>query len=163
MQPSETTPRRGITGARFGRVAALGAALVLALGACAPRIHTYGYIPPAEEVSQIVPGIDTRATVEDVLGPPSATGVSGSGSYYYVGSTTSTLAFFAPRVIEREVIAVSFDGADVVQDITRYGLEDGRVVALSPRITETSDGEISFIRKLFGNIGGLDAGGLLNN
>jgi len=64
-------------------------------------------------------------------------------------------AWQAPEEINREVLAVSFDPDGVVDNITRYGLEDGNVVPLTRRVTKTTDGELSFIRKLFGNIGGI--------
>jgi hypothetical protein len=50
----------------------------------------------------------------------------------------------------------------VVQNIERFGLEDGQVVPLARRITRSGDGDISFIRKLFGNIGALNAADFLN-
>ena len=55
---------------------------------------------------------------------------------------------------------MEFDADGVVRNITRYGLEDGRVVALTRRVTVTGDGDIGFIRQLFGNIGGINLGGI---
>jgi len=128
---------------------------VLGLSACSAQYRTHGYVPSEEDLQEIVPGVDTRGTVEDVIGVPSASGVANDGAFYYIESEMRHFAWQAPEEINREVLAVSFDPDGVVDNITRYGLEDGNVVPLTRRVTKTTDGELSFIRKLFGNIGGI--------
>lgn len=128
---------------------------VLGLSACSAQYTKHGYAPSEEDLQQIVPGVDTRGTVEDVVGVPTTSGVSNDGGFYYIESEMRQFAWQAPKVVSREILAISFDEAGVVDNITRYGLEDGNVVPLTRRITKTTDGELSFIRKLFGNIGGI--------
>ncbi len=141
---------------------ALAAVLVVGLSACTAQYRTHGYMPPEDELQQIVPGIDTRASVEDLVGTPTTSGVQNEGGFYYIETEVRHFAWKRPEIINREILAITFDGAGVVQNIVTYGLEDGRVVPLQRRVTRTSDGELSFIRKLFGNIGGLSLGGLTN-
>ncbi|MDJ0823393.1 MAG: outer membrane protein assembly factor BamE [Paracoccaceae bacterium] len=136
--------------------------VLLGLGACTDMYRTHGYIPLEEDLQQIVVGVDTRGTVEDVVGVPSVAGVREGGNYYYIESQVRHFAWRRPEVTDRTVLAITFDSTDVVSNIVEYGLEDGRVVRLSRRVTQTGDGDIGFIRKLFGNIGGLAAGDLLN-
>ncbi len=140
------------------RFAFLAGAATLVLSACTAQYQTHGYVPREDELQQIVPGIDTRATVEDVIGVPTASGVLDQGGYYYIESEVRSFAWHEPEVVDRQVLAITFDGQGVVDNITRYGLEDGNVVPLTRRITRTTDGELGFIRKLFGNIGGLTLG-----
>lgn len=151
---------RGIK--RTVKGAMVGLALV-ALGGCAEKYRTHGYMPPEEDLQQIVPGVDTRASVEDLVGVPNAAGVLDNSGYYYIESEVRHFAWQRPEVVDRQIVAITFDNAGVVDNVVTYGLEDGRVVPLSRRVTETSDGDISFIRKLFGNIGGLSAGQLLGD
>lgn len=151
---------RGIAG--MGKLAVLALVLSL-LGACTAQYRTHGYMPPEEDLQQIVPGVDTKASVEELIGVPNASGVLDSSGYYYIESEMRHFAWQRPKVIRREIVAVTFDGAGVVDNITTYGLEDGRVVTLTRRVTASPDSNIGFIRKLFGNIGGLDVGGLLGN
>ncbi|MEC3862144.1 outer membrane protein assembly factor BamE [Mesobacterium sp. TK19101] len=142
------------------RMTVLGA--VLAVGAaCTPLERTHGYVPSEEDLQQIVPGVDTRATVEDLVGVPSTSGVLNESGYYYIRTDMSTFAWQAQKVVDRTVVAITFDNNGVVENIETYGLQDGKVVPLARRITRSGDGDISFIRKLFGNIGGLNAGQLL--
>jgi len=59
------------------------------------------------------------------------------------------------------VVAISFNQAGVVENVERFGLEDGRVIVLSRRVTEANVKGISFLRQLFGSLGRLSAGDLL--
>jgi outer membrane protein assembly factor BamE (lipoprotein component of BamABCDE complex) len=137
--------------------------MVAALSACTASYRTHGYMPPEDELQQIVPGVDTRASVEDLIGVPNAAGVRDSAGYYYIETEMRHFAWRRPEITDRQILAITFDQAGVVDNIVSYGLEDGRVVPLTRRVTQTTDGDIGFIRKLFGNIGGLDAGQLLGN
>lgn len=147
------------------RARALCRALILVgvagLAACTADFRNHGYVPPEEDLQAIVPGIDTRATVEETVGVPTASGVLSEGSYYWIGTTMRHYAWQKPEVVEREVVAISFTADDVVANIERYGLEDGRVVPLSRRVTDSAGSDIGFIRKLFGNIGSLNPAGLI--
>lgn len=142
--------------------AGLGLALALALSACTAQYRQHGYVPPEEELQQIVPGVDTRASVEDLVGVPTTSGVMNDSGFYYVETQVRNFAWQRPEVTDRTILAITFDGAGVVDNIVTYGLEDGRVVPLTRRVTRSGDGNIGFIRQLFGNIGGLSAGQLLN-
>ncbi|MEL7093191.1 MAG: outer membrane protein assembly factor BamE [Pseudomonadota bacterium] len=130
---------------------ALGAALAAA--ACTPQFRDHGYIPPEEDLQELVVGIDTRATVEDLVGTPSSGGVLEGGDFYYVASTTRTIGPRRPRVIERQVLAMSFDAEGVLQNIERFGLEDGKVVVLDRRVTSTGVTDTPFLRQLLGAFG----------
>ncbi|SNR58984.1 outer membrane protein assembly factor BamE [Puniceibacterium sediminis] len=131
------------------------------LSACSAQYRSHGYVPLEGDLQQIVVGVDTRASVEDLIGVPTISGVSGDGGYYYIESNVRHFAYRAPEEVSREILAISFDAGGVVSNIERYGLEDGIVVPISRRVTETGAGDISFIRKLFGNIGGVSAEDLL--
>lgn len=129
------------------------AMLTLGLAGCSATFRNHGYIPPEEDLQELVVGIDTRSSVEDVVGPPSAGGVLEGGDYYYVRSTVRTLGPRRPEVVDRQVLAISFDEQGVLSNIESFGLEDGRVVSLSRRVTEGGAANISFLRQLMGNLG----------
>ncbi|WGW02759.1 outer membrane protein assembly factor BamE [Tropicibacter oceani] len=134
--------------------------VLVGLGACTTQYRNHGFVPPEDELQQIVPGVDTRASVEELIGVPTTSGVRNEGGYYYISSQVKHFAWQRPEVVDRTVVEISFTDAGVVENITTYGLEDGRVVPLTRRITRTRDGDISFVRKLFGNIGALNLSGL---
>ncbi|SHM18411.1 Beta-barrel assembly machine subunit BamE [Roseovarius litoreus] len=142
-----------------GTMLALG---VLALSACSATYQNHGYIPPEEDLQQLVVGVDTRATVDDVIGPPSTSGVLEQGDYYYVRSRIREYGMYRPEVVERQVLAISFDSTDTIANIERFGLEDGVVVPLSRRVTESSVVDNNFLRQLLSNIGNIDPGDIFN-
>jgi len=142
---------------RIARVG-LGISLALALSACVASYRNHGYIPPDELLEEIVVGIDTRDSVEETAGPPSSAGILSESGYYYVRSRVRSFAYQAPRVVERQVLAITFDEAGVVNNIERFGLEDGRVVTLERRVTETSVVDRTFLRQLISAIGRIGPG-----
>ena len=142
------------------RRAALTGVVVCALTACGPIYRNHGYVPPQEDLDQIAVGVDTRASVEETLGSVGASSVVADNAMYFVRSRVRTVAMLEPEVVERQVVAVSFDNSGVVQNVERFGLEEGRVVQLSRRVTDSSVANKSFLRQLLGNIGQFTPGGI---
>jgi outer membrane protein assembly factor BamE (lipoprotein component of BamABCDE complex) len=101
-------------------------------------------------------GVDTRSTVDDVVGPPSVGGVLGDGNYYYVRKKVREYGMFRPEIVERQVLAISFDDTDAIANIERFGLEDGNVVPLSRRVTDSSVVDNGFLRQMLSNIGNIN-------
>jgi outer membrane protein assembly factor BamE (lipoprotein component of BamABCDE complex) len=136
---------------------AIAGVLMLSLGACSATYRNHGYVPTDEELSEIAVGVDTKASVEDAVGAPSAAALVREDGFYYVRSRVRNFAFLAPREIERTLVAISFDSNDVVTNIERFGLEDGNVVPLTRRVTSSGVRDTTFVRQLLGNIGRFSA------
>lgn len=135
--------------------AALGGILIV--GGCVPIVNTHGYLPVAADVSALAVGSDTKASVLERLGEPTSKGVEGDNSWYYVSYTVSTLAFLAPKVTDRQILAISFNGAGRVAAVNTYGLENGIVVDLNTGETPTGGRSLSFWEQMLGNIGNFSA------
>lgn len=127
-------------------------------GGCATLEDGHGYIPRQTDIDDVVLGLDTRDTVAVLLGRPGTTGVLSDNAWYYVASDYETVFWRAPVEVDRQVLAVSFDERGVVQNIERFGLEDGRVVVLSRRVTDSTVQGYGILRQIFSNIGNLSAG-----
>lgn len=137
-----------------------GVALVLSgfmAGACAPTTQIHGYVPSQADIARIRPGFDDAGSVEELLGRPSSAGVLRDSAWYYVESRVENFTYHAPRVVDRTILAVNFDQRGVVSDVRRYGLEDGKIVELTPRTTDTGGRELGVLEQLFGNLLNLDA------
>ncbi len=143
------------------RLFAAGLAMLL-LSACSNIDRKHGYVPEAEDLEFIVVGVDTKDTVADVIGQPSTSGILADSGWYYVESRFRAYGFRESTEISREVVAVSFDADGVVENIERFGLEDGQVVAISRRVTDSNIKGVTFLRQLFGNIGNFNPGDFLN-
>ncbi|XDA99571.1 outer membrane protein assembly factor BamE [Sulfitobacter sp. LCG007] len=140
--------------------AAAALALLVGLGACQAQYRNHGYIPPESELQRIVVGRDTRASVEETLGSTGAGSVADDRGIYYVRSRMRDYASFAPEVVDREVVAISFDSAGVVSNVERFGIERGRAVPLSRRVTSSPSDNNGFLRQLLGNLGNFSPAGL---
>jgi len=140
------------------RFAQAAAGVVLAIGvACSPIYEDHGYVPLPADLQTVQVGVDTRDTVKEKVGDPSTSGVVNEGDYYWVRSRLRTIGPAKPQVVEREIVAISFDGGGRVANVERYGLKDGRAVQLSRRVTSSSTDNKSFLRQLLGNLGRFDA------
>jgi outer membrane protein assembly factor BamE (lipoprotein component of BamABCDE complex) len=151
---------------RFASKTVKGMAFALSatlLAGCATLEDRHGYIPDAELLNDVQVGRDTKETVTRILGAPGTEGIVDDRGWYYVRSDYERFLWRAPVEVDREVLAVTFDDADRVANIERFGLQDGRVVALERRVTDSNTQGISFLRQLFSNLGNFNPGDFFNN
>ena len=145
------------------RPAAAALAAVLGAAACAPTYTTHGFTPQMAALDSVSAGLDTRSSVLAKLGRPSASGSFDSDSWYYVASKMERNMFYAPKVVERTVVAIRFDEAGLVQSVDRFGLEDGKVIDLRTETTPTYGRELTVLQQIFGNVGRVDPGQIIGN
>lgn len=150
----------GETAARGVRVALLGLLMVV-IAACAPVYRNHGYVPAEDELAEIKVGEDTRETLAPLIGRPSAAALLNDDGWYYVQSRWKYAGARQPKEIERQVVAITFTEDGIVENVERFGLEEGKVVALSRRVTKSNIKGISFIRQLLGSVGNLSGGDFL--
>ncbi len=128
-------------------------ALALLLAACSGDVQVHGNIPDPELVAEIEPGSYGRRDVAGLLGSPSTVSTFGDSSWYYVGERVSNFAFFKPKVLERNVLVVSFDEEGRVATTRIYTLADGREIDPVDRVTPTEGRDLSVVQQLLGNFG----------
>ncbi len=131
------------------------AALFVAAGAACSPVQTYsGFRPEYNnvEIADPQPGVDTQETVRQRFGSPSTTAVFDQTAWYYLSSVQEQMAFYNPRVTERRVMVVRFDGTNVAS-VEKYGIERGRVIAYDDHVTPTRGRELGLLEQLFGNVG----------
>ena len=127
--------------------------LIIALGACSPRIDVRGNLPDPERLSEITPGEQSRGEVAEILGTPSSVAMFDKETWYYVSQRTETVAFFEPEIKERSVVILEFDKKGIVSDVRRLDAEDGKLVLPVERVTPTSGNTLGFWDQIFGNFG----------
>ncbi len=123
---------------------------------CTAIYRNHGYVPPEADLEQITVGTDTRESVSNLIGRPSAQGLLNDRGWYYVQSRFRTRGPSAPQEIDRQVVAISFDEGGVVENVERFGLDRGRVVRLSRRVTESNISGRSVLSRIFSNFGRID-------
>ena len=94
------------------------------------------------------------------LGTPSAVSTFDPNVWFYISQVTESQSFYQPKLIRRDVVAVSFNpGGDTVAKIDTLTMKDGRVIAYDGRETPTRGRQLTAIEQLIGEIGN----GELNN
>jgi outer membrane protein assembly factor BamE (lipoprotein component of BamABCDE complex) len=134
------------------KVTVMGA-LILSLASCATRYRNHGYVPSDEELAAITLGVDTRDTIADTFGPPSAAGVLNDTGYLYVRSRVKHFGPRKPEVVDRKIVAIGFDSNGIARNIEQFALEDGQIVPLARRITDNNIESGGLLRQLGTNIG----------
>ena len=129
------------------RMVVLIAGLTATAG-CTQMDRFHGFVPPEEELASLQIGTTTKDEIIDVLGRPMAEQALQNNTIYYAASQFRHFGPFAPRVIDRQVVALDFDANDRLRNISRYTLEDGRVVVLDRRVTEDGINDITFLSQL---------------
>ncbi len=137
---------------------ALAAILLTAPIACGPTFRNHGYVPAERDLALLTVGASTREAVEAAVGRPATNGVEREEAWYYVQSRTRTVGPLAPRTIDRELVAISFSPSGTVSNVERFGLERGRAVPLSRRVTETTIRDFGLIQQILGNFGRINLG-----
>lgn len=122
---------------------------------CAGQVIKRGTQFRERDIQQIQVGMG-QEQVRLALGSPSTTTTIDDGSvYYYISSTETQTAFFKPKEVSRQVVAVYF--APVVGTVTRvarYGLKDGKIFDFVSRSTPAPGGkEDGLLKSLFRNLG----------
>ena len=90
----------GTAGAVARRVCLMLAGLLcLAAAACTTVYRNHGYVPEAVDLALVEVGVDTRETVAEKIGRPSAQGLLNDEGWFYVQSRFKHLG---PRAARRD-------------------------------------------------------------
>ena len=134
----------------------LAVALVagVALAACAPTRQVSGYQAIDKLPRDVKVGMDTKSTVLDQLGSPSAQSTFDPNTWYYITQITAGIGYHKPRVTRRAIVAISFDkDSEKVTKVENFTLKDGKSLAYNDRETPTRGRELSWVEQLLGNVG----------
>ncbi|WP_106744126.1 outer membrane protein assembly factor BamE [Yoonia maritima] len=142
----------------------VGVALFLAgTSACTKIDKFHGFAPSNEALTEVAIGQTTKDEVIARFGPPMSEGALTTNAVYYASSQFVHYGAFAPKEVDRQVVAIRFDSNNVTRDVARYTLQDGKVVALDRRVTEDGINDVSVIGQLLGALGRVDAGAFLGD
>jgi len=140
-----------IVRARRGARIALALSAVLTLAGCGAQIDRHGHVFVDVDLSQVQAGM-SKDQVKSVLGSPDTTSTIGGDAYYCISTTQKSVAFLKPWEIDRQVVAVYFDGGEKVQQVANYGLKDGIVINYYKGETPARGKDLTVLEQIFGNI-----------
>jgi outer membrane protein assembly factor BamE (lipoprotein component of BamABCDE complex) len=124
------------------------------LGGCAPITAYHGFQAVEANPKDVQVGVDSKATVSERLGSPSAVASFEPNIWYYMSEVTDQVAFRHAVTKKRDIVAISFDKTnDQVAKIDTYTLKDGRIISYNGRATPTRGREMTVLEQLLGNVG----------
>jgi outer membrane protein assembly factor BamE (lipoprotein component of BamABCDE complex) len=130
-----------------------------ALGACAPLRQVSGYQAIEHKPADMKVNVDTKSTVLEALGSPSAVSTFDPNVWYYISQNSAQISYHKARVTHRSVVSITFNKeSEKVAAVNKYSLRDGKILAYNGRETPTRGRELSVIEQLLGNVG---RGGIL--
>lgn len=133
--------------------------MIISVNACSSVKGSRGYIPDEKMINAIRIDVDTKSSVEGMLGNPTMKPTFDDNNWYYYSKKTERWAFFKEKVMEMNILAISFDEEDYVSKIKYYTVADNKVIDPVSKKTVTHGNDENFIAELFGNIGRFGAGG----
>ncbi len=127
--------------------------LSAALSACTKITTTRGYIHDPGMAEAVRVDIDTKETVEAMLGNPTMKATFDDNNWYYYDKTSTQWAIMKEKVIRMNILAISFDTESYVSEIRKYTIVDNKIIDPITKKTITHGKEVNFFAELFGNVG----------
>jgi len=130
------------------------AASLVTVAACSPVTTHQGFQVVDVRPADVKVGADTRSTVLEKLGSPTATSTFDKDVWFYMSQFRTQTSFYDPKTVRREVTAISFDhDTEQVKSVDNFTLKDGRVIAYNDHETPTRGREMTVLEQLIGSIG----------
>ncbi len=146
-----------MTGPAAVKLFAIGL-LISTAAACTPIVAIHGNFVERERLEQVHEGISRKADIADILGTPTATGTFDPNTWYYIGQRTEKVAFYPPEIVDRQVLAMHFDGNGVLQKMEKLDASAGQDISFVERTTPTAGKDLSFLEQMVGNVGRFSSG-----
>ena len=78
--------------------------------------------------------------------------------FYKDGNEVNRIVESPVETFERDILAISFDSGDTLENIETYTLADGRIIDIARRETKLPVKSQSFLAQILGNIGNINPG-----
>ncbi|WP_238384221.1 outer membrane protein assembly factor BamE [Teichococcus vastitatis] len=145
------------------RAGLMALAVALPLAGCSvfqARPVQHGNKADPDLLAQLVPGVQTQADVQALLGSPSVTGTFDPSTWYYISSVSRIQPGSNPSSEQERVVVMRFDEGGVLRNIEQRGPDTMRDVGMVDRTTPVPGTDRTLLQALFGNIGRVGAGGI---
>lgn len=124
------------------------------LSACSSDVFLVhnGNMPADDKIAQVSKG-QSRDEVLEILGSPSAVSTLNANEWLYMSSTVRRVAFLKPKILERDVLTISFDESGQVNKITKLDKEAGQSLKIDKDETTSKEHDLGFFKRYFGGVG----------
>ena len=125
----------------------------LTLVGCAKTVEVRGHVDDPDALASVQPGVSTKDDVLHAIGSPSATSEFGRETWYYISAHKETKAFLDPKLLEQEVMQITFDQEGKVDEILHYDKDNAKKITAVKDYTPTEGRGLGLMEQLLSNVG----------
>ena len=126
---------------------------VLILEACEPQVHQRGFNSECVNFDDLKVGIDTKETVRQKIGSPSAASSFNNNAWYYVSQLTSQQSFLDMEIKDKKVVVIEFDNNNKIKAIHKNFAGCAQNIKPVERKTKTLGDQDTLWKEIMGNFG----------
>lgn len=133
--------------------------LILLTSSCISNIDKHGYMFDLLDTIPVEEGVTTKNKILRDLGSPTHISyLDDEEVWLYYSERTNRVLFFKPKILDRKILMVNFDGGDTARKVKEFSLADeNKDFNFSKKFTHVKSEEEGFIKGLFGNVGQISA------
>jgi outer membrane protein assembly factor BamE (lipoprotein component of BamABCDE complex) len=129
------------------------AMLGLFLCGCNKEVKVQGYNFGTAKSHSVEVGKSTEQNVLEALGTPTSQSEFGPKQFFYISRRVEQVAFFNPKVLEQDVLSLTFDKSNVVSHISHFTLDDGNNIVFARELTEIKGNTLTPVQQILTNVG----------
>lgn len=126
--------------------------VIFSCNSCIKTYHTSGHLFEPEEL-QALHTAKSKQDVEHLLGSPSTISLFGMENWYYITSKKETIAFLSDKVVEQNIVEITFNKDESVNKVAWYNEKDAKPLKLIEEYTVTKGTNTTTLQKFFYNFG----------
>ena len=123
------------------------------LTACDNFVDQHGFAATPGSVDKVEIGTQSREDVVRLIGSPSAVATFNPNVWYYISQRQETFAFLKTKLVDQNVMQLTFNDAGRLEAIKKYDLSDAEHITMVSRITPTAGKELTILEQILGNVG----------
>ena len=130
-----------------------------AVSGCDRRLDTRGNFLEEDDIRTLKNSTMTKTQVSELLGRPTDVAAFSKDTWHYMGEVVQHRSFLTPKLIDRRIVIVKFNGEHVAS-VEQRGLDTAKNVIPVRRHTRTSGDKSNTLKEIFGNIGRIHKGNI---
>lgn len=140
-----------------------GIFFVLVLASCVSRVERHGYMFDMSGYDAVQVGVTNKEKLLKLMGSPTLiTDFEGDrlqdSRWIYYSEDVKHFLFFRPKIVERKIVVMSFDEADMVNHIKTIDLNDDKAkFKFAQNQTPVGDHQRGLLKAFFSNVGQVKA------
>lgn len=129
--------------------------MLLAFCSCVARVEKAGYMFDSYDISNVAKNITSKQTILKNMGTPTIKSyLNDEETWIYLAEDIRHFLFLKPKVVSRNVLALSFNKEDLVEDLWQLDLShENHHAKFHSKYTAVDGHRTSAIKELFENIG----------